>query len=731
MRGWLAALVAAAGVSVASGAAAQQRLDLSGGASPDPLALDIEATGALPAASWVRGCPGHVAEAPALVLDVTDARLPLRLMLLGEAAGMIVAGVDGIYRCAAAGAGRAALWVEPAMDGPVSVWPAAQASGQAVTARLLVSNGAIDEETVYRLSGADAGPLRPDVPPAFGVYLLPPAGDEVQVPVTVSSVAPASVVADPSCTGWIDPTRPDAVLRIEPGAERAALSAHGGADLTLVAVTADGQLYCDDDSIGTDPLLVFEPPAAGDVAIWVGVYEGEGARSATLRLAATAPGGFDGGEADPLGTLDLFAEPASGVHDLIAGGALSIPLVVGGEADAGDYADGCAGNIDPSRPDALLHVPEALDRLLIRASGDGDLTLLVVDPDGGVTCIDDRLGTDPVFEMAEPPTGDYLIWVGVWMGIEPEPATLLAGVTPEDIGAEPGFSVGEEAVEPMPSPFLGRPMDTALDALAIVLENPDIAGSLRYKTVEPIGRDGFVLRDVFFSDPTGQSPDLPVAEIRVESLDLAGMTETGTPGTFRIAVSGIDYAAFADAMDTLNGTSMPRTGKGETFGFELSMLPPSADAARRDLLAALRFDGRFGLSFGARLVMPEPGEVPLPETVKADGISLELTNMGFLGEMLRGQAEAMGVTPADLAALLLDNASALLAPVPVGSPAEALLRTLSEALAAADGRGVLRMTLAADAPMTLEAIGQTLDAVGGLRGSPQGLRVDFGYTPLP
>jgi hypothetical protein len=303
----LAAGLAAIGLAGAAGA--QERMTLQGGFSPDPSDIAVVVTGAVPAANLVRGCPGWIAEGPAVVVDFASPGVPLRFNLSQDGAGAGVAGMlivapDGVYRCAPMdGQGRAVVRIDPALTGQHAIWPALASAGVATGVRVFVS------EFDFADASPPALPLGIDAPPAAGLHLLPEA---IELAVTL---APTASAADytAGCAGRIDPTRPDAVIRLAADRDRVELRASSTADTTLVVIGPDGAEHCNDDTYGLDPAVVMQPAAAGDYAVWVGTFDDVQGITASLRAAA-------GGAAIPAG-LQTGATPAAGLHVLSGDGA--------------------------------------------------------------------------------------------------------------------------------------------------------------------------------------------------------------------------------------------------------------------------------------------------------------------------------------------------------------------------------------------------------------------------
>jgi hypothetical protein len=74
-----------------------------------------------------------------------------------------------------------------------------------------------------------------------------------------------------ACPGHVD-QRPDVNL-IWSGGSRLFISVRSQVDTTLLVNGADGRWYCDDDTNGHNPRVVFNPGQRGQYNIWVGCFE--------------------------------------------------------------------------------------------------------------------------------------------------------------------------------------------------------------------------------------------------------------------------------------------------------------------------------------------------------------------------------------------------------------------------------------------------------------------------
>lgn len=93
----------------------------------------------------------------------------------------------------------------------------------------------------------------------------------------------------PACAGNIHGEAPDVDLNFDPGNYSLFIRARSQADTTLVVFGPEGRWYCNDDFVGTDPVVVFPNPPAGNYNIWVGVYGSTQLSDATLEITEINP----------------------------------------------------------------------------------------------------------------------------------------------------------------------------------------------------------------------------------------------------------------------------------------------------------------------------------------------------------------------------------------------------------------------------------------------------------
>jgi hypothetical protein len=707
---WFAVLAV---LALPAAAPAAEAIDLYGGFQPDPAAIGYAATGREEAAAWVRGCQGHVDSGPAVTVNLTDANALLHVYLVGDgAAGVLAAGPDGIHHCEAPDQfGITHLRFGRVMPGEYLVWPLTAEPGATVSGTILVSELELETRAVAAETGLKIDPsllpplitevpLDPSAEPAFGRLALPGSGTS-ELTITLAGGVPAAD-AGPGCAGDITQTRPDAVLGLDVPEPLVAISASAEPDTTLLVVTPEGEVLCNDDAVSYHPAVAIADAQPGDYAIWVGVYSGGEGQEAVLSVGREAPEGVapDGAAA----TLEIDAEPAAGRHELPADGLLELALVLAGGVGAGEVAPGCGGEIDPSRPDAAITLMAPEPMLWFHAAAEGaDTTLIVVGPDGDPLCNDDHDGFNPAVGVAGATPGVYAVWVGVWSGAAGASATLTVGRDEPAGGAGGGLEI---------NPFAGRPVGSAAEAFSILVEALELGETLSYDRLEETGPEGLILHGVALRDPAGAEAPVTIGRIRVSDLDLAGLSEFGAPERFAIAFEDIGYAALADDLRA-NDLPVPVLAEPPAFSLSVSLLPPGADATRRELRLDLTLEGQAALGVATRMLWQDGMAAMGPAAAFAlmgESIEIELHDMGFLGAVLREIAVESGQGLDEMIAQGLDEMAADLGQPAPGSPGARLHDAVSAKLRDLDRPGVLRIRLRAAEPSGMETLFEALSA---------------------
>lgn len=187
------------------------------------------------------------------------------------------------------------------------------------------------------------------------------------------------------------------------------------ADTTIAVRTPNGQWVCNDDASGLNPMVAIENPRNGRYQIYVGRF-GAANETAQAMMFISEIGGPDqsaGGEGMPDWSLD----PAYGAIDLVAGfepDPHTVNIAAGGAIDASVV--GCVGWIAQA-PDYRVNWTAGNSGLplIFSAQSAADTVLVINDAEGNWLCNDDTNGLNPAISIANPPSGQYDVWVGTYM----------------------------------------------------------------------------------------------------------------------------------------------------------------------------------------------------------------------------------------------------------------------------------------------------------------------------
>jgi hypothetical protein len=261
-----------------------------------PLTLGEPLSGLDPA------CPGHGdISAPDAALTLGQAEDALSIYAESDT-DLVIAVLDpqGVWRCNDDTHGlNPAVTIRPAPEGEYRIWTGAFSSFAEGRQETFASRG----EPVWS-DGADAGfngidltrqdqagtelELAHDADPASGRLTL--GGDErlARLPVAFPGNPDSARSLGWACAGWIDASRPDAMLDLAETAPLMTILATSGRDTTLVVRAPGGEVLCNDDFDGLNPGIEFPDAPPGEYAIWVGGYSsGEG--MATLAATLDTP----------------------------------------------------------------------------------------------------------------------------------------------------------------------------------------------------------------------------------------------------------------------------------------------------------------------------------------------------------------------------------------------------------------------------------------------------------
>lgn len=350
---------------------------------------------------------------------------------------MVVRAPDGTVRCNDDfGSTDPAVGFSPAETGEYSVWVGTfSLADDTVGATLAVSEQAPEADDFFGEIIDEPGSfgaytegtyvlLDLDATPASRVRADSDGGGSADISIRPSVQNP---VQGGSCRGFIE-LAPTAAIELS-GDGPFGITASADDDLTLTVRTPSGDWFCSDDADWLDPGIQIDEPEAGTYLAWVGTFSEPG-QVATATLAA-APGeitvndfvvtsGYDGPtqSGGAYGGTDLGGDPLAAVT--FEGTPMSQEVGAGGPMLNPVDGETCGGFVS-ARPTLAVRADGTVQ---ISASGDQDLTLTVLAPDGSWTCSDDADGTDPSATV-DGGEGVYSVWVGTYYRrTEPVPATV-------------------------------------------------------------------------------------------------------------------------------------------------------------------------------------------------------------------------------------------------------------------------------------------------------------------
>lgn len=283
------------------------------------------------------------------------------------------------------------------------------------------------------LVAAQKAGLDPTASPNYGSWPLASFPDPFIMTVQAGGdVDAGSANVGQGCVGQVT-SNPDIVFEFDGGPFRAFFVSEG--DTTLIVSLPDGTFACNDDGVGTNPVIDLPNAAAGNYAIWIGTF-GTGSLVPGY-LVATSGASIPGALSSPLlgsasavsvtpnatpaggAQLDPSGNASFGTLTLASGFApdpTELPVVAGGNVDifSANLGDQCRGYV-ASAPDARIAYSAPGRFLRIFFQSDNDTTLVVRLPDGSFVCNDDFTGVlDPLVDINAPAAGNYDIWVGTF-----------------------------------------------------------------------------------------------------------------------------------------------------------------------------------------------------------------------------------------------------------------------------------------------------------------------------
>lgn len=382
--------------------------------------FDLQAGGGIDAFAVDPGCAGYVADAPDYVLEFRgDGRMPLDLTVNStEDTTLVVVDPNGAVFCNDDDFDlNPGLYLNNPVSGDYAVWvgtfspiqndfyPEAQLTiaTEAGTSTPSPNNGSFDVFAAPTFGRVDLGS---DLSAGHAITLQ--AGGFTD-----------AFTVNQTCNGWVADV-PDYVIGYAGSRTPMHIAAQSDADTTLVVITPDGQVLCNDDDIDLNPGITINNPGPGDYTVYVGTYlpiENDFYPDALLTvsgeqsgrpLVPTSPGNFNQRalQTPTFGSVNLANGFASHAVELQAGGGL----------EGFEFGEGCNGYVADA-PDYIINYGGGSD-LQITATSDEDTTMTVVTPSGAVLCNDDFGDLNPGMFINDASAGSYAVWVGTYLPIE-------------------------------------------------------------------------------------------------------------------------------------------------------------------------------------------------------------------------------------------------------------------------------------------------------------------------
>lgn len=439
-----------------------------------------------------------------------------------------------------------AVIAAPASAGPWRIWAGAWGDAQA-PAVVTVSREPAEPEARLELDL--------DAPPAAGRFAPPPEG-ALRVAVTAGGDAPASSV-DPSCSGAIDASRPQAVIALDEDAPALAFAVESEGDATLLVVGPDGATLCNDDADGVNPRIVAAPAAAGDWRVWVGLWS-DASAPATLTVA------FDAGDVAPAAAQNPFADreiasAAEALDILMSEEDLGAALTYESIEETGPTGFILSGVVlaDPDTAD----VASADRRLTIERVVVSDVDLAGLSTDAGPSSFAISLEGVDYATLARAAASDGGPGLPQLDGVET--VSMSASLSPAEDGAQgrllragvdvPGkMRLSASMTADMPeSDGASDPLESSLRALEVTFDDLGFFSAMIASQAQAAGEEpaAYVrgLRTVLAQMFAGAAPGDPQATLR-DALD-ARLAEPDRQGVLRLrltaprGLAGDDIAA--------------------------------------------------------------------------------------------------------------------------------------------------------------------------------------------
>jgi hypothetical protein len=335
-----------------------------------------------------------------------------------------------------------------------------------------------------KLSAVLIGAAVSSVAGMANAQVIPLATGFMPDPVTASGVSGGPVQAqmvNSSCRGYIPMHAQQRVMLQTPMAFFR-VWVNSAADTTLLVRAPNGQIFCADDTWGTNPGVDIQGAIPGSYEIFIGSYSPGNSqpytvgfsemRSSTPQNVAMAAG-YGGatvvqpgvgaiavppqnpcGPGNPCGGAVVVAPGPIARPPMVYGGA-GMPLatgflpdprvmsgISGGPISAQSMSPQCRGFIN-AVPNHTLTLTTPFNFLRVWARSQSDTTLFVRAPTGQVFCADDTYGLNPGVDLTGLPPGNYQVFVGSYSQGARAPYELgvseMASSTPQMGIAAPAY----------------------------------------------------------------------------------------------------------------------------------------------------------------------------------------------------------------------------------------------------------------------------------------------------
>lgn len=298
-----------------------------------------------------------------------------------------------------------------------------------------------------------------------------------------------------SCRGYI-PTQAQQRVMLQTQMPFFRVWVNAGSDTTLLVRAPNGQIFCADDTWGTNPGVDIMGAMPGMYEVFVGSYSPGAQAPYTVgfsEMRSSTPANMGAGgmagpgvvAVPPQGGLG-FAQPVQPGAGAIAVpppqyggprppygyGQTGVPLasgflpdprmlsgLSGGAIGAQSMAPQCRGFIN-AVPNHTLTLTTPFNFLRVWARSQSDTTLFVRTPTGQVYCADDTYGLNPGVDLTGLPPGNYQVFVGSYAQGQRAPYELgvseMPSSTPTGGVVQPQYPQ-QQPVYPQPQPVYGQP----------------------------------------------------------------------------------------------------------------------------------------------------------------------------------------------------------------------------------------------------------------------------------